>query len=148
MRVGRRFKRMARKLPEGEATLLWNNVNAKTVYDGFAELFKVKEGLKKRIEERALYVLEKARQGGEKARHTWHKCGDSSCAICGGGTGAEHLHFSVEGKKDVNLEEWLANYLSAEEVLGFVSVIKNRENLLVVLHYQTILLKNLGLLED
>lgn len=137
---------MARKLSDSEATLLWNRRDANTVYHGYAELFRVKEDMKGRIEERALYVEEKARQKGEKARHTWHAC-HGSCAICGG-TQPEHFHFSVEGKKDVNLEEWLANYLSAEEVLGFVSVIKNRENLLVVLHYQTILLKNLGLLED
>jgi len=147
MRLGRHFKKMAQRLPEIEATLLWSGGVGKKVHEGLAEKYKVKDKIKTRIEEKILPVIEKAKQRGEKARRTWHACNDPSCAVCGGAT-PEHFHFSVEGNKDVTLEEFLAKYLSAEEVLGLASLIKNYENLLVILHYETLLLKNLGLLED
>jgi len=147
MRIGRKFKKMAKKLPEFESNLLWSKRDAERVYEGFTEKFKVADELKARIEEKAFLVVKKARENGERARFTWHACHDTSCAICGG-TQPEHFHLSVEGNRGINLEEWLANYLSAEEVLAFISLIKNRENLLVLLHYETILLRNLGLLED
>jgi len=147
MRVGRRFKKMAKRLMEGEASYLWSKVDGDTIYNGFKEQFRLKDEMRKRIEELALYVIEKARQSGEKVRITWHACHDPACATCGG-TEDEHFHLSLDGKnkQKTNLEEWLSGYFSAEEILGFISLIQNRENLLVLLCYETILLQNLGLL--
>lgn len=147
MRIGKKFKKMAKKLPEVESNLLWSKRYAKRVYEGFVEEFNVAAEMKARVVERASIVVKKAAEKGEKVRYTWHFCGDPSCAICEGKR-PEHFHFEVKGNKDVNLEEWLANYLTPEEVLGFVALIRNREYLLSLLHYKTFLLRNLGLLED
>jgi len=146
LRIGKKFKRLAKKLPEVESNLLWSKADGKRVYGGFVEEHNVADEMKNRIVERASFVVRKAEENGEKARFTWHSCGDSRCSICDGKR-PDHFHFEVKGK-DVNLEEWLANYWSAEEVIGFIALIRNREWLLSLLHYQTILFRNLGLLED
>ncbi|MEM2294182.1 MAG: hypothetical protein QW228_09080 [Candidatus Aenigmatarchaeota archaeon] len=146
MRLGRHFRKLARKLPDSESALLWSKRNGKLIYEGFAELFRLKGDLKNRVEEKILLVESLAKQKGEKVRHTWHSCGDISCAVCQG-KNPEHLHVKVVEGENIALEEWLSSYWPAEDVLSFVALLKNYENLCVILRYETMLLQNLGLLE-
>lgn len=148
-RIGRKFRRMAGMLPEDEVLGLWARVDGERIYNGFSEKYKLADVMRGRIEEKILPVIEKAKQSGERVRRTWGACGDPSCGICSG-KHPNHFHIERQAKDEkdnLELEDWLSKYLSPEEVLAFVSFVRNFENLRVLIHYETILLRNLGLLE-
>lgn len=144
-RFSKSFKRLVSSLTEMEASLLWRQASPEKVYNGHAEKYRVAELIQGRIEEKFLPIIAKANQQGEKVRRVWVSCGKTACGVC---RGEKPYHLYIEGvDKDIPLEQWLAKYVSPDEIVNIVSLIRNFEAIRILITYEKRVLESLGLLE-